>query len=123
VITASFTLPYPVSANRYWRNCGGRMVVSSEGQKFKIIAARIARSSGVICAKGTVAVAYTLHPKTNKDGSASGNRIDLGNCEKIASDALNGVAWIDDKQLVKIVLELGKPMLEGGLSVTVRALT
>ena len=35
--------------------------------------------------------------------------IDLGNCEKVLSDALNGVAWKDDKQLRRIVLERAEP--------------
>jgi crossover junction endodeoxyribonuclease RusA len=35
--------------------------------------------------------------------------MDLGNCEKVLSDALNGIAWLDDKQLRRIVLERCEP--------------
>jgi crossover junction endodeoxyribonuclease RusA len=35
--------------------------------------------------------------------------IDLGNAEKVLSDALNGIAWIDDKQLRRIELERCEP--------------
>lgn len=39
--------------------------------------------------------------------------IDLGNCEKVLSDALNGVVWADDKQLRRIVLERMEPDARG----------
>ena len=35
--------------------------------------------------------------------------IDLGNAEKVLSDALNGVAWLDDKQHRRILLERMEP--------------
>jgi crossover junction endodeoxyribonuclease RusA len=35
--------------------------------------------------------------------------IDLGNCEKVLSDALNGIAWDDDKQLHSIGLVRCEP--------------
>lgn len=66
-------------------------------------------------------VDYVLHPRQTKAGKESKTRIDLGNCEKVASDALNGVAWRDDKQLVGITLRLGESLPEGGLSVTINA--
>lgn len=39
--------------------------------------------------------------------------IDLGNCEKELSDALNGIAWADDKQLRRIVLDRMEPDEKG----------
>lgn len=35
--------------------------------------------------------------------------IDLGNCEKVLSDAPNGVDWVDDKKHRRIVLERMDP--------------
>jgi len=45
--------------------------------------------------------------------------IDLGNCEKVLSDALNGIAWADDKQLRRIVLERAEPDKGARLEVAV----
>ncbi|WP_258013257.1 RusA family crossover junction endodeoxyribonuclease [Stenotrophomonas maltophilia] len=39
--------------------------------------------------------------------------IDLGNCEKVLSDALNGVAWVDDKKHRRILLERMEPDAKG----------
>lgn len=46
------------------------------------------------------------HPYTWEDTVQC---IDLGNCEKVLSNALNGIAWADDKQLRRIVLERMEP--------------
>lgn len=47
--------------------------------------------------------------------------IDLGNCEKVLSDALNGIAWIDDKQHRRIVLERMEPDGDARVVVTIAA--
>ena len=59
----------------------------------------------------------TLNPKKNKDGSESRVRIDLDNALKVVNDALNGIAYVDDRQIRRIVLEFGEPIVGGGLSV------
>jgi hypothetical protein len=35
---------------------------------------------------------------------------------------MNGVAYADDKQIVRIVAEVGEPMFGGGVSVQVRGM-
>jgi crossover junction endodeoxyribonuclease RusA len=68
-----------------------------------------------------VSVEFKLHPKTTKTGEASKTRMDLDNVIKVLLDALNGVAYMDDKQVVRLVGEVSYPVPGGGLSVRVTA--
>lgn len=57
-----------------------------------------------------------LCPRTNKDGSASGTVLDLGNCWKVVEDALQGTVYVNDKQVKRIAcVEYGPPTKEGAL--------
>lgn len=86
-----FTLPYPPSANAYWRNVHGRVVVSAEARAYKRKVALLARGKPL---EGPLSlVAHVYRPR--KAG-------DLDNSLKVLCDALNGVAWVDDSQVVEI---------------------
>jgi crossover junction endodeoxyribonuclease RusA len=112
---------YPVSANRYWRNFNGRMVVSAEASQYKQHVALLWASQSQPFHVGPVEVSILLHPKLTTKGEASRTRIDLDNCIKVAIDALNGVAFADDKQVRKLVAEIAEPVEGGALSVRVSA--
>lgn len=112
-------LPYPISVNRYWKFWRNQPRVSEEARAYKIAVAAIAIEHGVTVIDGDVAIAFVLHPKMTKSGTASRTRMDLDNAQKVAIDALNGVAYIDDKQIVDIRMTLGAAMQGGGLSVWV----
>lgn len=125
-------LPYPVSANRYWRSLShGRVVVSEEGRAFKAeVRARAVQAGLVDPIVGPVRVGFQLHPKQVKDAAARERKfgplwhldlrcIDLGNSEKILSDALNGLAWVDDKQIVEFVKRRGYPVEDGAVSISI----
>ena len=114
-------LDYPVSANRYWRTCRGRTYRSSEAEQYKASVNAIATAAGLIAIEGPAAVSITMHPKLTKKGVASLARMDLDNCIKVTLDALNGVAYLDDSQVVKLVAEVGEAKPCGGLSVVVEA--
>lgn len=122
------TVPYPPSANRYWRTTViGRRVqtyVSAEGKAYREDVAWRARVLGVQPIAGRVALTVRLYPHRPQDWKRRQRKdpetwddtvqcIDLGNCEKVLSDALNGVAWIDDKQHRRIVLERMEPDDQG----------
>lgn len=92
----SLVLPYPVSANRYWRSFAhprtGRVVtiVSDDAREYKAQVARIALVQGLRKPlPGPVSLAFRLVPP---------NLIcmDLDNCLKVAIDALKGIAFEDD---------------------------
>lgn len=113
-------LPYPPSANRYWRIWGGRVVRSSEARSYKIICQSIATVSRHPKIAGDVAVTVVLHPKKTKKGEASKTRIDLDNALKVVIDAMQGVAYANDSQVVRIVAEIGCPLTDGGLTIEVK---
>lgn len=113
-------LPYPPSANVLWRQVGRRLIVNTKARKWKEAAALTAQAAGMRVLAGAVAVHLVLHPKLTKAGQASSVRIDVDNAIKPSLDALNGIAWIDDKQVIRIVAEVGEPIQGGGLTVTVK---
>jgi len=112
--------PYPPSANRYWRIWGGRVVRSTEATSYKSICKGIATLSKHPKIDGPVSINVLLHPKKTKSGAASKTRIDLDNAMKVVIDAMNGVAYADDSQVVRIVAEIGCPLTDGGLTIEVK---
>jgi crossover junction endodeoxyribonuclease RusA len=85
-------LPYPPSANRYWRNWRGRMVVSKEARDFKAQVKALA--AGTKPLEGDVCVYLDIF-RPQKSG-------DLDNFIKVTLDALKGIAFEDDRQVVYI---------------------
>jgi len=99
-------LPYPPSANLYWRTRviqpRGRPAfvstyVSKEATEFKDLVALEARSKGVRPLLGEVEVEVMLY-RPQKSG-------DLDNRLKCLLDSLRGIAYGDDASIVKIVAE------------------
>lgn len=127
------TLPYPVSANRYWQTVyvgkGAQkraiMVPTKEAKAYRDEVAWRAKACGLSSPlTGRLTLAVALYPERPQDWVRRAAKdpagwddtvrcIDLGNCEKVLSDALNGVVWEDDKQLRRIVLERREPDLLG----------
>jgi crossover junction endodeoxyribonuclease RusA len=118
-------LPYPLSSNRYWRpvNIGKHITIvpTKEAKAYKAEVAYLARQAGVRQPlQGRIALHVQLYPQRPQDWARRVKRepltwdddvrcIDLGNAEKVLSDALNGVAWLDDKQHRRILLERMEP--------------
>ncbi len=101
-------LPYPPSANRYWRTYRGRVVVSTEARAYKAQVARIWAASGHGKLSGRLRVEIQLYPKRPLDWQRrqrqqgalwadNVRRLDSGNCNKIIHDALQGLAYDDDR--------------------------
>lgn len=126
------TLNYPPSANRYWstrvigkgRAARAITYVTAEAKAYREDAAWRARLAGVKPIAGRVALTVRLYPHRPKDWQRRQRKdpetwddtvraIDLGNCEKVLSDALNGIAWADDSQHRRIVLERMEPDDQG----------
>lgn len=121
-MTIEMNLPYPISANRYWRRAGHKIIASAEANKYKTAVRRQAYFDGVKALVCDVAVEITLRPKRNKDGSASGTVLDLDNALKVTLDSLQGVAYINDKQIKYLVAQYGTPVQDGGVTVNVHEL-
>lgn len=111
-------LPYPISGNRYWRHTvvRGRAVtyVSSEAKKYREeVALAFSRAFGARAPlTGPLAMTLSLHghrpidwaKRQRKEGALwwlDAKSIDLGNAEKVLADALQGLAYVDDKQIVE----------------------
>lgn len=108
-------LPYPPSSNRYWRfpKFLGYPILSREARDYKRNAALDAKSQGVRVMAGPIALTIHVY-RPRKSG-------DLGNRLKIAEDALNGVAWTDDKQVEELHMFLRDDKLKPRLEVTVES--
>lgn len=119
-----FSFPYPVSTNRmYRRGSDGRPKLTDAAKLYKEeVAWWAARHRPKLIASGSVAIEIIVHPKRNKDGKVSKKLIDRSNVMKLMEDALQGIAYVNDSQVDRVVIERGDPLehAKGGLTVTVR---
>lgn len=88
------TLPYPPSANLYWRSYRGMVVVSREASNYKLMVKLRCTMAGYVPHQGAVAVTVRLY-RPRRSG-------DLDNRLKVLLDSLNGGAWKDDSQVVEL---------------------
>ncbi len=112
-------LPYPPSANRYIRRTARGCYRTAEADRYRATAMALAISNGAICLHGPVVVIATLLPKMTKKGSASKTRIDIDNGVKVACDALQGVCYKNDSQIVRLTIQIGEAVPGGGLRISV----
>ncbi len=94
-------------------------------EQYKAAVAAIARAAGIRQPHaGRVHLTIRLYPHRPQDWAKRARKdpytwddtvqcIDLGNCEKVLSDALNGVAWVDDKKHRRILQERMEPDEKG----------
>lgn len=88
-------LPYPPSANACWRQWKGRTMVSAEYRDFK---RRVALLWGrPTPMDGPLSVEVLLY-RPRKAG-------DIDNRIKPLFDSLNGLAWHDDSQIARLLVE------------------
>ena len=120
------TLPYPVSANRYWRHYRGergevRVKLSSEAQAYKAEVGWLAKAAGLRAPiPGLLDLRVVLHPVQPKTITVADRRcMDLDNALKVVIDALQDIAYGDDKLIRRIVAERGAPIPNGGLTVEI----
>lgn len=87
-------LDFPPSANRYWRRGPHGTYISKEARQYREKVALACIRNKVMPLTGPVNLSiYAAMPATNRD---------LGNTEKILSDALQGYLFGDDVQIVSI---------------------
>lgn len=88
-------LPWPPSSNRYWRSVPGRgVLLSAEARRYREEAGMVALAAGVRPLEGSVALTVTLYRPERRG--------DLDNRLKVLLDALNGIAYRDDSQVVEL---------------------
>lgn len=87
------TLPFPPSANRYWRHGRGRTFLSQAAKDYRKAITAIGVAQKIKPLDGPVCLtAHVYRPA---------KRGDLMNREKILSDSLEGIAYHNDKQIVE----------------------
>lgn len=107
------TLPYPISANRYWRPINlpnGRHIFAptKEAKAFKEQCGWIAKAAGLAQPLDwRFAMTLDLYPALPQDWAKRKRAdpywdddvrcMDLGNCEKVLADALQGIVYTDDR--------------------------
>lgn len=105
----TMVLPYPVSANAYWRTFIPKgqkrpiTLVSREAEEYKEQCAARAIDAGVrVPFETPCELRIRLVPE---------NRVcmDLDNCLKVTIDALKGLVYEDDSLIYKITAERGEP--------------
>jgi crossover junction endodeoxyribonuclease RusA len=132
------TLPWPVSANVYWRTRVVKGVamtyVSAEAKAFKQHVGWLLKAAGCVQPiEGRVAVALTLYPHRPQDWQKRQRKlgeswddgvrsIDLDNAIKVTLDAMKGVAFVDDVWVRRITAERAEPDGEARLVVTISAI-
>ena len=116
-MVVELALPEPPSANFYWRHARGRTYRSKEANDYIAAVWRGAREQGVrgVPFPKGVAVAVTA---TWYRGRRAG---DLDNRWKVLGDALNGVLWADDEQIVELHLYREDAPKHGRIEIIVEA--
>lgn len=110
------TLPLPPSMNTYWRTTKrGRMHLSHEGRSFKERASLAALAHGVTPISGDVSLTGVVYFKNR--------RRDLDNAIKPLLDALEGIAFANDRQVRRIDLRARIDRANPRVEVEVAAIT
>lgn len=131
----TITLPYPISANRYWRPVPiGKhitIVPTKEAKAYKIDVGWRCKAAGILKPIiGRVRIDIQLYParpqdwqkRQRVDGAAwddSVRCIDLDNANKVLLDALKGFAIEDDKWVRRINAERMEPDGDARVVVTI----
>lgn len=93
-MTTTYAFPIPPSANRYWRMVNGRVLVSEAARVYKQVVWALAHQQDMQLVTGSVAINIRVY-RAQKTG-------DIDNYLKVLLDALKGLAYQDDKQIVEI---------------------
>jgi crossover junction endodeoxyribonuclease RusA len=137
-MTDFIRLPWPVSANRYWRSFVPRgksraiVVLSDEAKSYKAqVGWMIAKQAGMRSPhQGRVHLLCRLYPSLPKDAAQRMRKLgegwddtvrslDLDNALKVTIDALKGIAYQDDAQVWRISAERMEPDGEARIEVCV----
>jgi crossover junction endodeoxyribonuclease RusA len=122
------TLPYPVSANRYWRpvRIGKHITIvpTKEAKEYRANVAAICATRRMSPIAGRIAIAVRLYPNRPKDFAVRQRKlgptwddgvqsIDLDNANKVLLDALKGIAFEDDRWVRRLQAERMEPDQHG----------
>lgn len=87
-------LPYPPSANRYWRHAQGRTYKSAEAVAYQKAVGWQCAALGLAPERERICINITFYRPIKRG--------DLDNRIKVLLDALNGFVYVDDAQVVEL---------------------
>ncbi len=115
------TLPWPPTANTYYRNLGDKTTISAAGRAYrKAVADQVLVQRGAKLLTGRLSVTVMANPPDKRTR-------DLDNCFKALLDSLTKAGvWLDDAQIDHLEITRGPiggmvkvriaPAVEGGLA-------
>lgn len=100
----SYVLPYPPSANGYWRSFRGRQIISERGREYRKQGLAMIAEQGIAdlmeCA---LSVAIELYPPDKR-------RRDIDNGMKALLDLITHAGvWVDDSQIKRLAITMHDP--------------
>lgn len=107
-------LPYPVSVNRYWRRGLNVTYVSKEGYTYKHAVRAIGCRAGVKPFSEDVCLCVRILPRMKLNGEPFRKSVDIDNGLKCVLDSLQGVLYMNDRQVKRLVVDYGAPVRGGG---------
>jgi len=125
------TLPYPVSANIYWRSFvppGGKRAITHVSNEAKSYRRQVEQACALAGIRqpltGRIAMAVRLFPTRPQDWARRARKhgaswdddvrcIDLDNANKVLLDALKGIAFEDDRWVRRLQSERMEPDANG----------
>lgn len=105
----TITLPYPPSANRYWRTVSGRILISREGRSYRENVCRLVGPREPLC--GRLGVEIRSH-------QPDARKRDLDNLGQAILDALEAAGvygddgQIDDLRFLRVCVDRKSPHVE-----------
>ena len=110
----TITLPFPPSANTYYRNFNGRMLLSQKGREYKQAVALVCYRKGLpktMTGRLSVDVVATVPDKRKRD---------IDNLHKALLDSLAGVGvFSNDEQIDDLRIRRAGVAKPGGVVVTI----
>lgn len=100
-------LPYPPSANHYYRRVGPRTLISREGRRFRERVCLLLAATGVRPLRGPLRIEISIYPPDRR-------KRDVDNAIKAINDSLeHGGAFEDDSQIEDLRIRRRRPVPGG----------
>jgi crossover junction endodeoxyribonuclease RusA len=106
-------MPWPPSANRYWRYDGGRVHISDEARAYRALIAKLNLFWRIPCLKGRLSLRILAYPPDKR-------KRDIDNLCKITIDSLQKArVFLDDCQIDLLFIERKEQFKDGKLEVQI----
>lgn len=103
---AYVVLPFPPSANAYWRTFRGQVKQSAQGRLYKALVERLLRARVPSLMTGPLNITMDIfRPAPTHANFAKSQARDLDNNNKVLLDALQGVLFENDSQVYRLETE------------------